>query len=222
MRFIVECDGPIFDVVGAYYAAHVRAAKESSWARLDQARFFRMMKKEGLTTHVLPGAPAGKVNEYHRRLAEALESSDVVRHFAPHEEVKDSLTGLKRFGSICLLTLGRDVETRWAMAEEAGLRGMVESVERLNDDPRRRAGELKALSKGEARGMVVGCSDTLIRAADEAELFTVGLTCGACDESRLHRAGARAVRRDLSALAEELRQGAGELIRLGLPPRPLG
>ena len=62
----------------------------------------------------------------------------------------------------------------------------------------------------------------LIRSADSAELFTVGVACGNCTAARLHRAGARVVYKETDELVFSLRSGARDLIDADMLPLPMG
>lgn len=222
MQFILEFEGPLFDTTEACFQAHLQAADAVSWARLDRARFLRSFRKCDDAAGVLPGAPAARLSAYRRRFVEQLESDASIRAFAARSDLSENLTALKRFGAIDLVTLGTRLPPRKACLAEVAASSVFTQFECLNADPRLRPAELKVLSRGNPRTIVIACSDALIRAADETELITVGLTCGLCAEARLHRAGVRVVFRTLRELLDDLRSGAPVLIRAGLLPMPLG
>ena len=92
----------------------------------------------------------------------------------------------------------------------------ITQMERLDADPRRRPVELRVLAGNDRKAAVIASSDTLIRSADAAELFTIGLSTGLCTPVRLHRAGARIVYKSLEELVDSLQSGAEDLIKLGL------
>ena len=68
---------------------------------------------------------------------------------------------------------------------------------------------------------MAAANDALIRAAGEADLFALGMTCGASGARRLFQAGAALVYRDLDQLVESLQTGAADMIEAGLLPAPL-
>ena len=95
-------------------------------------------------------------------------------------------------------------------------------VETIDSDPRRRPAELRVLSQGDPRTVVVASDDSIIRAAGTAELFAVGVAGGSCSVDRLHAAGADIVYRDVDGLIDSLRGGASDMIRAGLLPAARG
>jgi phosphoglycolate phosphatase-like HAD superfamily hydrolase len=220
MRIIIEFDGPIFDVGESWYAAHVQAAHRVSWARLDRERFSRLIRKNGLNADAVPGAPGTKLAEYHRQFAGLLDTPEILRMLTARPGLVTTLTSLAKLGPIVLVTLGTEKLVRMELLRDAGASQYVEELESLNSDPCRRAAELSVLARQQTRALVVACSDSIIRAADQAELFTVGLTGGPFDETLLHRAGVRTVFRTLQAVAEELSRGGPALVQAGLLPEP--
>ena len=222
MRFIIEFDGPIVDVLPVFFTAHEVVAKRVGWSRLDQATFRRMTRAKDRGGEILPGAGDTKVADYWRRFDEEIESDSVVATYEPHAGVAAILAGLAEYGTCTLVTLGSNVAARKSNLQRLELVRFFRQVERLSEDARRRPGELRMLAAGDERTVVVAASDSLVRACGEADLFCVGLSCGACGVSRLHQAGASVVLKGVGELLAELRAGCGELIRAGLLPPPLG
>ena len=78
--------------------------------------------------------------------------------------------------------------------------------------------DVRVLAEADDRVVVVATSDVLVRSADAADLFTVGVSSGACSVKRLQQAGARVVYRELAELAASLKGGGGDLVRAGMLP----
>jgi phosphoglycolate phosphatase-like HAD superfamily hydrolase len=218
MRFIIELEGPVFDVGGAYHEAHLAAAREVGWSHLDAATFWRLFRTKGKEADFLPAAKPIKIAEYQRRFEERLEVADTIRALRPRAGVGESLAALARYGPCHAVTLASNIAVRREVLGAAGLLDRLGRVEALNRDPRRRGAELQAMAESDSRCVVVAGCDAVARAAQSAELLTVGLTNGPCVAARLHQGGADVVYGDLSELAESLRQGAPDLTRAGLLP----
>ncbi len=221
MRFLIEFEGPIVDLAPAWFAAHEAAATAVGWSRLDQATFWRLIRTQGRTAEVLPGAKPHKLADYLARFEQQLEASESIRELHPHDEAPAALAELARRGPCHMVTLGANLPARLAVLEEQGLRNLFAQAVALSSDPRRRPDELRVLAASDPRAIVVAGTEALVRAAQSAELFTVGLTCGCCAERRLHQAGASVVLKDLAELVRSLQSGAADLIRAGLLPAPL-
>ena len=222
MRFIIELDGPIFDVMPMRYVAHRAVAAEVGWSRLDEATFRRLIRTKGRDADLLPGAADVKVAEYHRRFAEYAESDASVGTCETQPGVAAAVRALAECGSCCAVTLGSNVSARRALLDRAGLARFLERTERLAPDPRRRPAELRGLSADDDRTIVVAATASLVRAVGRAELFGVGLSCGTTAIARLHQAGADIVYKALEDVVVALEAGAKDLIRAGLLPPPLG
>ena len=121
-----------------------------------------------------------------------------------------------------MVTLGANRSARREWIAGTAWASLVGRMEKLSDDPRRRGAELRALSEGDPRTLVIAADESIIRAAGNAELFSVGVASGSCVPARLHQAGADIVLTDLAELADSLATGAQDLIRAGLLPLPLG
>jgi phosphoglycolate phosphatase-like HAD superfamily hydrolase len=222
MRLILEHEGPICDVGEAWFAAHRAAAADAGWSRLDQPTFWRITRTKGFSAEILPGARDAKVAEYQARFSEHLESGEVLDLHEPQEGVKDELSRMAKIGPCCLITMGAGLDGRLAVLQRHQLRRFFDQSLGLDRDPRRRPGQLKAIAQNDRRVIVAAGTDAVIRSAEEAGLFTVGISCGTCSQNRLHAAGARVVYRGLGELLASLESGAADLIRAGLLPAPLG
>ena len=221
MRFLLEFDGPVFDVAAAQHAAHRESAAAVGWSSLDAATFRRVTRSKGREADVLPGARDGKVGEYHRRFEELVESDACITRLEPHSGVDELLVKLARSGLCHFVTLGSNRSARATLLQRHGLSRFAGGIEALNADPRRRPAELRVLSGNDERTLVVAGGDTLARSASLAELFVVGITNGPCSADRLHRAGAAVVYKTLDDLLESLGSGAADLVRAGWHPAPL-
>ncbi len=221
MVFLIECEGVLFDIAPAWYRAFHDAATAAGWSRLDQPTFWRLLRKDGLEADLLPGARPAKVEEFRKHFAERLESEEVLALYDPRPDACAALAKLSRHGRHTAVSLGANVAPRRTLIARAGLDRAIPRLEALSPDPRRRPAELRTLATGERRAIVVASTDSLIRSAGAAEMFTVGIADGACLAARLHRAGASIVFPSLEELAASLQKGAVDLIRAGLPPASL-
>ena len=220
VRFIIEFDGVIFDLRAVYYEAHRTIAAEVGWSRLDEPTFWRLTRTKGRDADLLPGAAPVKLKQYFARFTEKLEDDDMIARYTPQPDVDGVLDDLAQRGTCCATTLGGNLAARHRALDQANLTRFFTAVEKLDPDPRRRPAELKVLAAGDPRTVVVASTDYLIRAAGQADLFTVGVSSGFCAARRLHQAGADIVYPNMDALAESLALGGQDLIRAGLLPQP--
>lgn len=221
MVILIECEGVLFDIATAWYRAFHEAATQAGWSRMDQPTFWRLLRKDGPEADLLPGARPAKVEEFRKRFAERLESAEVLALYEPRVAVRDALVPLMRLGRCVAVSLGANVAARRGLLDRAGFDRTIPRLEAISPDPRRRPAELRVLAGSERRVIVVASTDSLIRSAGTAELFTVGIAQGTCLAARLHRAGAGIVLSGLEELVASLQQGAADLIQAGLPPASL-
>lgn len=222
MRFIIEWDGVIANVMPGYFLAHRAAAQTVGWSRLDEATFRRLTRTRGSEADILPGAKATKLEAYDAEFDRLVETSNAVAQCEPHPALSDMVRQLQRFGLVFLVTARPNIDERRQWLTRREWSGGVECFERLSDDPRRRPVELKALAANDDRAMVVASSDIVVRSADAADLFVVGVSSGTCSVKRLQQAGARIVYKTLDQLTASLRAGAADLVRAGMLPLTVG
>ena len=156
-----------------------------------------------------------------KALRERLEDDDLVSQYSPHNGIETVLAKLAREGSCSLVTLGVNLGARRRVLDHVHLSPFFTQIQKLDPDPRRRPAELKILATDDPRTVVIASTDSLIRAAGSAELFTAGIASGPCAAPRLHRAGADVVYARIDELAASLASGAPDLIRAGLLPPPV-
>ena len=222
MRFIIELEGPVFDVSAACFAAHLEAASAVGWSRLDQASFWRLLRTKGERAEFLPGASESKLKEYFERYAAAMENAASFERFRIEEGTPATLATIARHGPVMAISLGTNLEARTSLLKKIHVDRLFRDVRGLSADSRLRPAELKSLSEKDSRAIVVACSDSIVRAADQAELFTVGISTGPCGLDRLQRAGPRIVFKELADLAASLQRQGLDLVKAGLLPAPLG
>lgn len=218
MMILIEFDGVLADVRAVYYAAHCRSARESGWSWLDEPTFWRLIRTKGRQSGLLPGARAGLVESYHARFESEVEATENIAQFDSRPGCAAALRKLARHGSCASVTVGCNVDARRAVLESGKIGAVVDRLDGLHEDPRRRPGELTILATRQPRTMVVAAGDALIRAAGQAGLFCVGVSSGSCSARRLHQAGADVVYSNLEELVDSLNRGAPDLIRVGLLP----
>jgi phosphoglycolate phosphatase-like HAD superfamily hydrolase len=222
MNLIIEIDGPVLDIAPVWYRVHCDAAADVGWSALDQATFWRLTRKQGREADLLRGAKPAKLKDYLARFDESLEADEVASAQKPVEMIDGVLASLSTKGSICLVTLGWNIQVRRKLLERFNLLRFASRIEQLGADPRKRPGELRALSAGDKRTLVAAASDSVIRAAGEAGIITVGIPRGSCSADRLHRAGADVVFPDLDTLRDAIAEGSEDLTRAGLLPPAMG
>jgi len=218
VRFILEFDGVIADVMAAYYAAYRAAAEAVGWSRLDEATFRRLTRTKGREADILPGAKQVKFDAYESGFFEIIEGNAAIAALAAQAGLHERLRQFLRFGPVVLVTTGRNLDARRHWVARQSWAAHVERFERLDDDARRRPVELGVLSEGDERTLVVASSDVLVRSTDAAGLFVVGVSTGTCSVKRLQQAGAGVVYKALDELTTSLRDGAADLIRAGMLP----
>lgn len=221
MRFLIEFDGPIVDLAAAYFKTYHVVAGEIGWSRLDRATYWRLLRTRGKQADILPGAKPSKREQFQALFDQRIESDEAVRQFTIRPGVAEAIRAITRHGPCRAVTLGTNVDARRAVLETGKLIPLLSELHPISPDPRRRPVELKALTENDRRAIVVAASDTLARSAREADIFVVGLSCGACAPARLHQAGADVVYADWSELQSSLATGAKDLIQAGLLPASL-
>ncbi|MEK6676488.1 MAG: hypothetical protein AABZ47_12655 [Planctomycetota bacterium] len=221
MKFLIECDGPIFDLAAGYGRIHRESAKAVGWSSLDTVTFWRLTRTKGKDAVLLPGAKPLKVKEYDEEFSKRVELDETVSTLTAQSWAQASMAALMKLGACHVLTLRTNVAARKLALERLGLARGVAGIEAISSDPRQRVGEIKKLAAGDRRSMVLAATDALVRSAREAEVFCVGISSGVCTPARLHQAGADAVYPSLTELAEWLNNDASDLIRAGLPPAAL-
>jgi phosphoglycolate phosphatase-like HAD superfamily hydrolase len=218
VRLILEFDGPVFDVAPLYYDLHRAIATELGWSHLDRGTYWRITRKHGHAANVLRGARPVKLEAYHARFSERLETDGSLLAYVPHADIARTLIALQSLGLCHLITAGSNLPARTRVLGRYELSDLFSEVVGLDADPRRRPGELRTLAGSDPRTVVAAASGAIIRAAGAADILAVGIACGASSESRLYQAGAALVYRDLHGLARSLDSGAEDLIRAGLLP----
>lgn len=221
MRWIIEFDGVIGDIAPLSYRAHVGAADAVGWSRLDQPTYRRLTRTKGDEADVLPGAKAVKISQYEAQFLEFFESDEYIQTYKLLEDAAETLRACSKHGTIDIVTLGSNIEARRRWLRSAKPPAWSGRCEALDRDPRRRPAELRTLAENDPRTVVAASSDVLIRSADTADLFTVGVATGSCTPARLHRAGARVVFKSLEEWAKSLDHGMSALIDAGLLPESL-
>ncbi len=218
MRLIIELDGPVFDIADAHYAAYHQAAGELGWSRMDQTTYWRLVRTKGREADILPGAKPIKTEQLYETLPRYFETEPILSKFTPRNEIGAVLSGIAKHGTIAGVTLGTNVKTRETLLRDANLMVHFADVVALTGSPAGRPTELRSLSDGDKRTLVVASTDELVRAAATAELFCVAVSAGSCSKPRLHRASPGVVYSSLDDLKDSLESGAEDLVAAGLLP----
>jgi len=218
MRFIIELDGPVFDIAAAHYAAYHETAGELGWSRLDPTTYWRLVRTKGREADILPGAKPIKTEQLYEAFPRYFESDEILSKLTPHDEVGGMISAIGKHGTVAGITLGTNVKTRETLLASANLTTHFADVVALNASPAARPTELRSLSDGDKRTVVVAATDELVRAAATAELFCVAVSGGTCSKPRLHRASPGVVYSSLEGLKDSLGTGAEDLVAAGLLP----
>lgn len=222
MRILIELEGPLLDVAGAYYEAHKSSTAAVGWSTLDQVTFWRLTRTGAPDAKLVPSARPGKCTQYRAEFEAQLRAAGFRELCALHAGSRDVMVSVARHGSLQVITLLPAGESTAALLGRERLMPPIEGVAELPSDPRARPGAIRELVRGERRAIVAASSETIIRAAREAEVLAVGLSNGPCTSARLHQAGADVVYAALGELASSLSSGAKDLIQAGLLPASLG
>lgn len=222
MRFLIEFDGPIVDVASVYFKTYYAVAGEIGWSRLDQATYWRLLRTKGKQAEILPGAKPSKREQFQGLFDRRIEADEAVQQLVPRPGVVEAIRAIARHGPCKAITLGTNAEARRTVLEKAKLVPTISELQPISPDVRRRPSELKILAENDRRAIIIASSDSLARAAREAEIFVVGMSCGVCTAARLHQAGVDVVYTDWADLQSSLATGAKDLIQAGLLPASLG
>ncbi len=217
LKFIIEFEGLIAEVADAYYHAYTLASRDVGWSKLERGEYWRRLRKQGRLANLLTGAKPVKIEEFWKRFDERLESDETVNAMTPVESLAEVVRRLQKAGECMLVTMGANVDARCAILTQWTSDAFYTCFERLSNDARQRPAELLALSGNVAQTVVVASSDTLIRAAGVAELFSVAIAMGAVSKARLLQASPSIEFANASELAEEIAAGGGRLVEAGLP-----
>ncbi|MBN4058861.1 HAD family hydrolase [bacterium AH-315-J04] len=224
MRFIIELEGPVFDIKDAHFAAYQKAVAEAGWSSLDQATFWRLWRKQGLEASLLMGATALKIKQFWGMFQAALASQESMTKLALQGDISLAISSLQRFGFCVGVTTGNATlldEYSSLLAASKLAEGFV-SCKSLPAEPRQRASQLGELAAGDERTVLIASSDIVARAGSSAAVFTVGVPNGCCHSSRLHSSGADIVYKGLADVLASLDTGATDMIQAGLKPASLG
>lgn len=173
---------------------------------------------------------------YEKLFSQRLDEDELIATLTPHEGAMDALRTLSDNGSVCFVTSGsnRGCELAgpacWSVGPTSRSKAMTGflkapdtvEVHALSTEVDKRPGELRILAGADERCLVVASTDTLLRTAELAGVFSVGISSGVCSAPRLHQSGADVVYPGITDLADSISGGAGDLIRAGLLPAPLG
>lgn len=216
MHWIVEFDGVIADVLPCQYQVHRQVAEGVGWSSLDQDTFRRLTRTKGADANLLPGAKPIKIKNYHIGIAEIIENDSSIARFVIQPDMDGFLANLVRYGTCRCVTLGTNLDARRRLIENKPFFQHISQMDKLDADPRSRPAELTELADHDPKAVVIASSDVVIRSADEAELFTIGLSTGLCTPARLHGAGARIVYKSLNELTDSLGTGSEDLVQAGM------
>jgi len=211
----LECDGVVLNPEPSYWAGYSSVCAELGAARLDRASFWRAVRRGAQAGELLPGAKPARVQEYRSRIDACLESPEVMAAMAPHAGVGVALERLRKNGRCSLVSMGGNREGRQRVLDAADLSVHFDQMKALSADRARRVEQLRQLGQAERGCLVAAAGESLLLAAEEADLFVVGVAGGACTSDRLRRFGARCVFNSLEQFVACVESGGAELEAAG-------
>jgi len=211
----LECDGVLLNPEPWYWAGYSAVCAELGAARLDRASFWRAVRRGAQAAELLPGAKPARVQEYRSRIGTCLESPEATAALEPHAGMAAALERLRKHGRCSLVSTGGDRDGRQRVLDAADLSVHFDQMKALLADRARRVEQLRQLGQAERQSLVAVAGESLLLAAEEADLFVVGVAGGACTADRLRRFGARCVFSDLAELAACVEAGGAELEAAG-------
>jgi len=218
VRFIIEMTGPIVDPRPRYCAAYHQVAREMSLPRIDEAEFWRLVRRGDPHGRWVPGAKPAQVREFQQRFDQAVEADEFIARQREHDGVGEALTRLRRHGECQLVTNGANRLARQALLDRLDLSVHFSVMRGLPDDQSGRVRVLKEMAEGEDRVLIVCGSEEVTRAATQGGLVVSGVAAGAVVAARLARLGASPVFASLAELADEVESGGERLVQAGLLP----
>lgn len=219
MHIIIELDGPVLDLEPGWYAAYHQVCGDMGLPRMDQAAYWRLVRRGAPDSEILRGAKPAQWREFRAAFDEAVTEDAIIKRYEPQENVDDSLSRLSRSATTTLVTHGQNREARKAMLDTSGLSDRFGRTLGLPADRARWKEALGSMADGDPRVVIVAASEILARTAQAGGFLVVGVANGACAARRLRSAGADPVFDDLDALADDLEKGSPMLISAGLLPQ---
>jgi phosphoglycolate phosphatase-like HAD superfamily hydrolase len=216
MLCIVELDGVIFDLRGAVWTAYSQAVEKIGMARTDEATLWRLVRTAAPDAQWVRNARPHQLSVFREAFDQALESDEIIRAWLPHDDVRDTVTTLRRIGDFAAATCGANLAAREQCVRHHGL---ADTFPKITGIPRSAADARPAWMRlrGDERVVaVLGATVSMIRSADDAGLTPIGISSGPAIGKRLAGAGARAVYRDVPEFAAALQAGDEALRRAGL------
>lgn len=218
MKLIVELDGPVLDVQGAYWEALTTAAQELGLARPDPASFWRIVRGGKPISHAVVGAKPAQSAEFDRRFWEVLEEDRCLNLATPHPGLPETMTALRKHTECTLVTVGRNRTGRQALLDKHAIGQHFMRMLGLAADKSRWKAQLVELADTDPRVVVAFSTPSLLAPISAAGFIAVGVGSGASTPQRLTQAGAALVVDHLDELEADLRCGAPRLMAAGLLP----
>jgi phosphoglycolate phosphatase-like HAD superfamily hydrolase len=215
MRFLIDMDGPLVDIRPRLYALHKELIGETGLAPRPPEEFWQMIRRgEPLDRHLGQARPAHR-DAYGRSFVERCEREDLLALDTMQPEVAQNLRVLKDMGVCHLITLRLNRQGAQQALDRCDICHFFDQLRVLSQVRSARIEQLKELAGGDPKTMVVTSSDSILIAARECSLFTVGIGNGPATPQRLRQAGADFVAKDLSELVDHLRPLSEAIRRAG-------
>ncbi len=215
MKLIVELDGIILNIKPPYWRAYRDAVADVGLAPTDEATFWRLLRVGADFGQMIRGAKPRQVEAFQIVFEGHKEKDANVALATAHELARDVLAQLSALGEISAATLGTNILARRELLSSfsALLNPSIEQLNQLTDVG---AEQLRALARGHDKCVVILSSERFARAADKAELPSVGIAGGAFLARRLSTCGVRVVFPDLNAFACSFKSQDAKLVEMGL------
>ena len=210
--------GPIVAPEPRYWSAYSETAGALGLPRVDESRFWQLVRSGAEPAQWLRGAKPTQIREFQEQFDEALETDENIALQTPHEGVAEALSGLRKHGECVLITDGANRLARQLLLDRLDLSVHFTAMRGLPQEVHARVRTLKELCDGDDRVVVVAGSGGVVRVAQQAELVVIGMTNGAFSSSCLARMGANPLFDSLGELLAEMESGAQKLIQAGLLP----
>ena len=182
-RIYFDLDGPIIDVAPKFYHLYTKLFKAGGHATLSRDEYWALKRAKVPEDKIAARtAPPEFVRDYVVERVRIIEDTKFLAHDALVEGAVDLLTALERRHELVLVTLrNRRESLMWELKHFDLERHFREILTKENNhgDYRIKMELIAAFCKGEKpSGVIVGDTESDIRAGQELGLSTVAVTCG--------------------------------------------
>lgn len=223
MKAIVELDGIVWDVKARYWHAYSEAVQEIGFARTDKTTFWRLIRIGASDGELVRDAKPRHLEAFREHFNRVLEGDDAIGRMTLHDEPADTLRLLREVDAGALATTGVNLDGRGKLLHAGGLSDKFPQPIVVSRPCAVGAATLSETANTLASGgpvVVLGATEPVIRAADEAGLIPIGIASGPCIGKRLAGCGARATFPHIEAYQLARQEGDADLEKVGLTMAP--